>query len=306
MPELSVVIPTRQRDELLLRTLRRLVRQTASAERFEVIVVRDASDAGTSAGEELEWPFALRWLRAGRAGASAARNLGWRAASSPVVLFLGDDILACDRLVSSHLDAHRRHPAHEVGVLGRVGWAREVRPTPFMRWLERGIQFDYASLDQGAEPRWWHFYTANASLKRTLLESVGGFDEDHFPYLYEDLDLAARMSKRGFRVIYAAEAFAEHLHPQTVKEWGERIEVIARAERRFVERHPGSVPYYHRLFTTALRDPARGISARLIGVVPRRTPWLGSRVWASAELRWRRELGERFMSAWESGGGCES
>src|SRR5581483_12383549 len=123
MPELSVVIPTRQREELLLRALRCLARQTVPAECFEVVVVRDAADAGAGMGETEPLPFATQWLSAARAGAAAARNVGWRAASSPLVLFLGDDILASEQLVSAHLDLHRRYPAMEVGVLGRVRWA---------------------------------------------------------------------------------------------------------------------------------------------------------------------------------------
>ena len=76
-------------------------------------------------------------------------------------------------------------------MLGHVRWAREVRVTPFMHWLEHGVQFDYPAID-GIEAGWGRFYGANVSAKRELVERVGGFDEVRLPYGYEDLDFGYR------------------------------------------------------------------------------------------------------------------
>jgi GT2 family glycosyltransferase len=302
MPELSVVIPTRRREQTLLRTLEHLSRQTAPPTRFEVIVVREDSDPGICVAEQRTWPFRSRWLRVDRAGgASVKRNVGWGAAGAPLVLFLGDDILAAPQLVERHLEQHRHNPGVEVGVLGHVSWARELRITPFMRWLEHGIQFDYGGIADGADSGWWRFYTANASVKRALLHRAGGFDEQCFPFMYEDIDLAARMAEHGFRLVYDPQAAGEHLHPQDPADWLERIELVARAERRFVRRYPHARAYYHDMFTAARAHPrARGRGARLAAIVPSRTPWIGPRVWASLDMRWRQALGARFLDAWDA------
>src|SRR5204862_2528736 len=167
----------------------RLDRQTAPPESFEVLVVADAKEEQPDALEDAAAGrgYAARVVRAGRPGASAARNAGWRAAAAPLVLFLDDDILPEPALVAEHLAWHRRHPEDEVGVLGQVRWADELRVTPFMRWLEHGIQFDYPNIE-GTEAGWGRFYTANVSVKRALVERVGGFEEDALPFGYEDLD----------------------------------------------------------------------------------------------------------------------
>ena len=47
------------------------------------------------------------------------------------------------RRSGEHLSWHARYPQREVGVLGLVRWADELRVTPFMRWLERGVHFDF-------------------------------------------------------------------------------------------------------------------------------------------------------------------
>jgi glycosyltransferase involved in cell wall biosynthesis len=299
---LAVVIPTRgRRVGTLARALRRLERQRPG-EAFEVAVGLDpeAPDPAAVIALLADRPYPTKHAVAVRPGASAARNAGWRATSAPVVLFLDDDVLASGELVHEHASAHAAEPDDTVGVLGHTRWTRWPPPTPFMRWLDDGIQFDFHSLTPGAEVGWWHFYTANASVKRAMLERVGGFDEERFPFGYEDLDVAARMAEHGFRLRYLPAALAEHLHPQTLADWRERVWRIAASERRFCERHPGSRAYFHDLFAAALRaPPAHGRGARLAWVIPRRTPWLGPRVWASFDQWHRQQLAGGFLEAWD-------
>ncbi len=207
--KLSIVIPTLNRVGVLARCLDRLEAQDGGPDSFEVLVVADACEADLDGVRAAAYgrPFVTRVSQAGQPGASAARNRGWREAGAPLVLFLGDDILADSSLVSSHLDWHERNPEETVGVLGDVRWADELHVTPFMRWLEDGVQFDYRRID-GHEAGWGRFYTANVSLKRSLLEEAAGFDQGRLPYLYEDLDLARRLHERGFRLLYNRAASA--------------------------------------------------------------------------------------------------
>lgn len=297
------MIPTLGRSAVLGRALDRLANQRGAA-RYEVIVVSDAQEeqphlVDAAIGER---PYPVARLQAQRAGTSAARNRGWRAARSEIVLFMDDDVLAEPELLSEHLEWHGRHPADEIGVLGHLRWARGLRVTPFMHWLEQGVQFDYPGIG-GTEAGWGRFYTANVSLKRPLLERVGGFDQERFPFGYEDLDLGYRMSQIGFRLLYNRRAVAEHLHPMDLAFWQRRVGRIAKAERHFVRVHPEIEPYFHPFFSgAAAAPPASGWGARLAGIVPRRIPWLGRRVWTSADLTYRQALAPYFLDAWERAG----
>jgi len=300
MPELSILIPTLGRPRLLGRVLDRLEDQTAGSRAFEVIVAADAKERelGSLDRAVAGRSYPARRLQATRPGASAARNAAWRAAAGRVVLFLDDDILPERQLVAEHLDWHRRSPAAEVGVLGRVRWADELRVTPFMRWLEDGIQFDYPNIE-GIEAGWGRFYTANASVKRCLLERVGGFEEEKLPFGYEDLDLALRMREHGFRLLYNRAAVAEHLHPMDLEFWKRRVARIAISERRFVEMHPEVPPYFFDLFShAASAPPAKGRGARVARFVPKSFPLLGPWVWQSADAVYRQALAGPFLEAW--------
>ena len=303
VPELSVVIPTLRRHDTLARVLDRLERQSSPA-LFEVLVVADAAEPDPAGVAELlaGRPYPARALAGSRPGASAARNAGIRAAASPLVLFLDDDVLPEERLVAEHLSWHEHHPAEEIGVLGLVRWADELRVTPFMRWLESGVHFDFAGID-GEEAGWGRFYTANASVKRVMLERVGGFDEERLPFGYEDLDIAYRMHAQGFRLLFNRRAAAEHLHEMTIESLRARVPRLAASERAFCRNHPEIPPYFLGLFReAAAAPPARGRLARLAPFVPPGAPVLGARVWSSVDARFRQELAPLFLRAWEKDG----
>lgn len=301
MSDLAIVVPTLGRPHLLARVLDRLDRQTTHA--FEVVVVADAAETALPAldAAAAHRPYPVRRLQAARRGASAARNLGWRSTAAPLVLFLDDDVLPEPGLVAAHRAWHARHPGEEVGVLGHVRWADELRVTPFMRWLEHGVQFDFPGI-VGTDAGWGRFYTANASVKRALVARAGGFEEEALPFGYEDLDLALRMHEHGFRLLYAREAVAEHVHPMDVAFWQRRVARIAVSERAFCARHPGFAPYFHAMFASAPGPgPTRGIARRLAWAVPRGLPVLGERVWRSADLDFRAALAPHFLAAWDQG-----
>lgn len=303
MEGLSVVIPVLGRHEALGRALAALGRQR-DAGGFEVVLVADAADPDPAAVQRLAGraPLAARVLRAERPGASDARNVGWRAARGEVVLFLGADVLAAPDLLARHAAAHHRHPGAEVALLGRVRWASGLRVTPFMRWLDRGVQFDYEPLT-GETASWAHLYTANVSLKRELLARAGGFDAERFPFLYEDLDLGLRLREHGLVVRYDRHAIGEHDHPQTPEDWRARMAAVARAERAFVARHPDQRPYFHDRLADALDGPpGRGLGRPLTGLVGPRTPLVGRRVWRSADRYYRRYLAPAFLEAWTAAG----
>lgn len=301
--DISVVIPTLGRRDRLARTFHALEKQTVAPGSFEVIVVSDPSGEETADTAELVssgYSFRSQHLVAMSAGASAARNAGWKSASSPIVLFLGDDILASPQLLEAHLEWHRQRGGPQVGVLGRVRWASEITTTPFMRWLEYGIQFDYPAI-RGDAASWFNFYTANVSLPRMSLERVGGFDYLRFPFLYEDLDLGYRLHGLGFRLLYNRRARGEHLHPTTVADWRVRMAAVAVAERQWVSRYPEMPAYFYDKFVEAQRQPtARGRGRKLIRWIPPSFPLLGRKAWRSADVFYLQQLAPAFLDAWAS------
>jgi len=286
---------------VLRRVLDGYSRQTAAPERFEVLVVMDCADPNPAAVDDAigTRAYSVRRLTGHVPGLSANRNTGWREAQAPVVLFTDNDTIPVPEFVDEHLAWHARSPEDEVAVVGHVRWAPELKLTPFMRWLDEGVQFDYGSIS-GTEAAWAHLYGANSSVKKRLLERVGGFDEERLPYLYEDLDWAYRASKHGLRVLYNRKALVDHVRPgMTLEFWKEKMQRIAAAERQFVAIHPELKPSLYERFKAVERPPqVRDRSVRAARFVPEWVPGLGPLVWARARLTFVQELAPHFLDGW--------
>lgn len=245
MPDLSIVVPTYRRADLLDSLLVSLAAQDVDAAQFEIVVVDDGSADAT--GEVLDrWTAELGNLRAlvqpQNRGPAAARNRGWREATADLVLFLDDDVVASPSLVRTHIELHRRADDPDLGVLGRVDWSPSLRITPFMHWLDRsGLQFAYDTwLRPGAvEPPYAAFYTANLSMHRGLLARSGGFDE-RFPYpAYEDMELAWRMTELGFRMDFNPEAQAFHNRAIDLRTFRRRMAMVGESAELVAAVQPG-------------------------------------------------------------------
>jgi hypothetical protein len=112
-PDVSVVIPTRSRPELVTRAVRSALTQTLTA--IEVIVVIDGPDAGAARDEATAPAIAeigderVRVVALPkRSGAPGARNAGIRAARAPWTALLDDDDEWLPRKLEIQLDVARR------------------------------------------------------------------------------------------------------------------------------------------------------------------------------------------------------
>ena len=241
--DISVIIPTYNRLEVLRRTLQLYGQQQDMAGRFEMLVVDDGSTDGTAAfladiGPRLS--YSMRWqVMAANSGPSVARNHAMADARGRLLFFTGDDILPSPRLLAEHLHWHdKRYPQAEVGVLGQVRWAEELSPTPFMRWLESsGTQFAYGKLKDGQRLDYGHLYTSNVSVKRRFVESTGQLFDEHLRFC-EDSDWGLRLSRSGFELRYNAAALGAHLHPTTVTSSLQRARALGAAAAMLRERSP--------------------------------------------------------------------
>ena len=240
-PALSVIVPTHQRPEILTETLSRLVSHSHE-DPIEVIVVHgDIGDGSAEAAGALvgKAPWPIRVFAQTGFGPAPKRNRGIREAHGPVCLFLGDDTLPAPGLVKHHLDFHARMPLETDAMLGLVTPAPPLDEYPFIRWLhEEGAQFGYGELEPGGVVSAGCFWTANISVKRSLLESSGGFDEGFSVVACEDSELGYRLAREGLRIHFQPEARTEHFHPTDLLGTLRRMKEVGEAYVRLCELAP--------------------------------------------------------------------
>ena len=243
MTELSVVIPTRDRRDVLLETLARLERTGAEPDAVEVVVVDDGSSDGTPSAVRTfadTTRLMVRLVEQEGAGPAAARNRGVATACGSVCLFLGDDTWPRGDLLSHHLAFHHEHPEREDALLGLVVWAPPLDRSPFMQWLvNSGVQFEFHNLPPTLESVGGRFfYTSNVSAKTELLRAVSAFDESFPGAAGEDVDLGLRLERVGMRLAHHPDAVVEHWHPTDLSATLKRMWVVGQASARLAPRHP--------------------------------------------------------------------
>jgi glycosyltransferase involved in cell wall biosynthesis len=217
LPDLSVVVPTYNRREGILRLLGALEEQTLPPERFDVVVIDDGSTDGTAeALAALDTPYRLRVLRQDNDGPAAARNAGLHAARGRLIVFLDDDVVPDAELLEAHAAA--QGDADDLVVVGPMYPPTDSPRSVWVRWEERQLLKQYDAMERGlypCTPR--QFYTGNASAPRELLLRAGGFDP-RFKRA-EDVELAFRLWAIGARFHFERGAEVLHYASRSFASW---------------------------------------------------------------------------------------
>ena len=218
---LSVVIPTRNRLDILKKCLACLEKQTVAADVFEVIVVDDGSTDGTFEFlRHSAFPFAFRFFRREVGdGPAKARNVGILAAKGRIVLILNDDTLLAPEAIAVHAAVHEGI-GQDVSVLGRFDLPEEFSASLWGYVLQHSdILFRFPALEHnklyGGETYW----TCNISTPRRALLAAGLFDESFCGGAWgaEDQELGRRLLELKVPVLFRDDCRATHEHYLTVE-----------------------------------------------------------------------------------------
>jgi glycosyltransferase involved in cell wall biosynthesis len=202
---LTVVVPTRDRPAMLTTCLAALRVELHDAD--EVIVV-DSGSGDPRRTSEAAAAAEVRLIRSELAGASLARNLGWRSAATDLVAFVDDDVRVRPGWADAMVHALDGDGVDFVtgGVVVPVGQELAERPVAVSSRTVRTALHPGLAGDIGA--------SANLGIRRSALAAVDGFDERLGPGTWaasaEDLDLFDRLFRAGFAGVFEPAACAEH------------------------------------------------------------------------------------------------
>jgi GT2 family glycosyltransferase len=216
---LSIILPTYNRRARLLRLLDSLAAEHARGARFEVVVAVDGASDGTQAAlNAYAAPYPLRWSDAPNGGAASARNRAIAAAGGDLLLFLDDDVIAAPGLIAAHRAAHSGSSSEYTVAFGPMLPPPEQVLPPWLAWEAAVLQKQYDALLAGLyAPTPRQFYTANASVRRALVQRAGGFDESF--HRAEDVELAWRLAGQGARFEFLPEARIWHEPDRSFATW---------------------------------------------------------------------------------------
>jgi len=180
---ISIIIPTRNRETLISKTLDYLDNQNLSKNLYEILVVDDGSiDETERIVKERVHKCSVRYLKKMREGPGAARNLGIKHAKGDIIAFTDDDCIIPSGWLKNIYDSFINNP-DIAGVEGKtITFINKIHPLSHqvVNLRPKGV-----------------FPTCNIAYKKQNLEKIGGFYHK-FQYPHnEDVDLAWNVLKHG-------------------------------------------------------------------------------------------------------------
>jgi N-acetylglucosaminyl-diphospho-decaprenol L-rhamnosyltransferase len=222
----SAVVVNFEAGPLLLEAVRSVLADT-SAGPAEVVVVDNGSRDGSVAAVQAALPDVVVVDPGRNVGYAGAANRGIAATTAPVVAVVNSDLVVVPGTAAAVLARFDAEPdlaavgpallnpdgsqypsarAH-VSTSDAVGHAVLGRLFPRNRFTRRYRELD-AAWDRPRDVDW--VSGALIFLRRSALDSVGGWDERYFMYM-EDLDLCWRLRRLGWRVGYEPAGRATHV-----------------------------------------------------------------------------------------------
>lgn len=217
--DLTVVISTYNRCEMLTAALDSVLRQESPDVRYEVIVVDNNSTDSTR--EVIETCISrghpnLRYVFEPKQGSSHARNAGITAACSNLIAFADDDVRVAGNWVATIKRAFDEHP--EIDCVG--GRVLPIWATQPPKWLTRYHWAPLALLDYGDRvltiglKNRLCLVSANLAFRRRVFADIGAFApelqrvKDGIGSM-EDAELLERYWRTGRECIYLPELIVE-------------------------------------------------------------------------------------------------
>jgi GT2 family glycosyltransferase len=273
---LSVIVPSYRRSEALALCLDDLAAQQTD-KRFEVVLVLQAYAAGEADAlrkrfdarltlQIAEFPEGL--------GTSRARNTGLGMARAPIVAFLDDDVRLPARWVAEMISFYDDQKLGGVG--GFVDHPGHYNIARNAMYRALGITSDRYKIDWGGfnvgpanhtredQPAEW-LSGGNMSFRRSVIQSVGGFDEALGSFWHEDVDVTHRIVRSGWKVISSRKVAVEH-YPNTLNRPPLHAQMRERERSRvlFVWKAIGREPLWQARYATRLLLHAAAMS--VVGV----------------------------------------
>ena len=216
--DISVIIPTLNRDLYLKNTLGDLRRQEGNFS-WEIIVV-DQNPVPIQGRDkafysETEKAGGVRWVVSPGHAVVLARNQGVGMAKGEILVFVDDDVEIKDpHFLSKHLKAHIESGSEVAAVCGREVNAGSGEFVHRLHYRREGPLSDVLHFPRNFSQKMEAVVlsTCNCSIKKKPLCDVEGFDENFGGASYgDDSDLALRLAAAGYKILYDPGPVLHHL-----------------------------------------------------------------------------------------------
>ncbi len=213
IPSFSIIVPVKDEERVIGRILDRLLQIDYPPEKYEIMVVDDASKDETSSicrrYERLN-PSRIRYFhRDSASGKPSALNYGLEYSKGEIIgVFDADNFPQIDVLTRAAEYFRNRDVVAVQGLLSSVN-SEENMLTKLIHY-EGIIQYDALLSGRSSLSLFIPLVGSCQFIRREVLEEIGGWRNGT---LSEDLELSANLTERGYRVSYAPEIVSLQENP---------------------------------------------------------------------------------------------
>jgi len=241
----SVLISLCNRPDYLRELLEYFCGQSFDMRRVEMILVDDSGPENYHNQQSVieaargKCPFMMKYFTTGLPadvyGNTAARNIGLKNASAPIIICTDDDCLPHFNMIEEHVNLHENRPRIMVAGVRVKDIAKLSQPLPVEVDDEKSRRF--LAKQENGELGAGSFFGANISVLKRDLEWVGGWNEKMVRPLecgFTDRELGMRLMGHGLKFIITPNAIIYHRPTEeSVKEFRAATGSVERARRRF-------------------------------------------------------------------------
>lgn len=205
LPFYSIIVPAHQASAMLPQSLGALVASDFPRDRWELIVVDDASRDDTAAVAARYADTVIR-LPGSPHGPAYARNRGFEVSRGDVMMFFDADVVVHPETIRQFAEVLELNPE-----AGAVFGSYDTHP-PAQGFMSqyRNLMHHYVHQCNAGEVE--TFWAGAGAIRRDAFDDAGMYDEWHFarPQI-EDIELGARIRQLGRKILLRPEIQVTHL-----------------------------------------------------------------------------------------------
>jgi len=199
--QVSIIIPTFNRQKSLIRMLESLFTQTIPQENFEIIIVNDGSTDDTEKIilDLIKSHPNINYIKQSNKGIASARNKGIINSNGDIIGFTDDDCIVDPSWIENAVES-LKNPAF-CGVQGKT--------LPESKIDQKKLIFHYVhAVKNTGKEKSKSYQTCNIFHRKKVLNEISGFDEK-LRYGSDD-DLAFRLIRKGYKIHFDENVLVYH------------------------------------------------------------------------------------------------
>lgn len=212
-PLVSVIIPCYNAENMILRTLEALDRQ--SVRDFEVILVDDGSQDRTVETAKSFRPknFKFNVIAEKHTGPAAQRNRGAEKAKGEILLFTDSDCVPDNDWIREMTS-----PFSDESIAGVSGTYKTLNNDKLIARFE-GYEIEKRHAKMAKKKYTDFIGSFSAGYRKNIFKRFGGFSADFKRADAEDPELSFKIAKAGYKMVFNPKAVVAHPHVATLKKF---------------------------------------------------------------------------------------